>query len=249
MKVYKSILWLVAAFMGLIVASCSSDEPVPEIDNDVVSAYRSGEATKYFQLVDIDCYERNDPQSEWEHKGGPSSIVYIGSYNPVVFADGQVLVPFLLTERVDYKSQGHYETICLLSEVLSVYRKKMGSKEKPYIATPFEFEESTNRFVIKDEQYSVEKMTENELCISDNVRESDRHKKEYRYEAYYMLKHDRESTVTFDSDKDAAHHIVKVAREYFGDTVDLNKYYDTDGKDNLRVVDLDDLERKIDGYM
>lgn len=249
MKVSKTILWFIVTSLGLIVSSCSSDEPKPEIDNDVVSAFRSGKVSKSFKLVDIDCYERNDSQSKWEYTGSPSSVIFMGSYNPIVFADGKVLVPFLLTERVEYRSQGHYETIWLLSEVLSVYRKMTDNKEKPYVGTPFEFEISTNSFAIKDEQYSVEKMTDKELCISHNVDKSGTHKWQYRYEAYYMLQHDRESIVAFDSDKDAAHHIVTVAREYFGDTVDLNKYNDTDGKNNLQVIDLDDLERKIDLYM
>lgn len=235
------LIILMVSLLAMLAVSCSSDEPKTEIDSEVVQAYRAGGVTKCFKIADLDIFIRDNSHSKWKRPDSDYVVDLI--YNrSILFSNGKVCTSLNF-------SLGQGELIDRLSMVWEAYRKKTQCKEILYVAVPFELDESTNRMRIDDSLYNVEKMTETELRINDNVSDDDCMKIVFKYELSSISPSEVERIVTFDSRKDAYYHIVKVAREYFGDTIDLNKVYAPNIILDDPIIDLNELEDRLDAGM
>lgn len=236
MKEHKTFIWIVAAILGLIVSSCTSDEPTTEINDEVVEAYQNGGITKCFKISSSDHFKRKDVNSKWEKLTNDGIAGIYPACEMIVFTKGQVWTEV----RLHPSMKKVYST---LSSVWQMYKHKTGCNEILYTATTFQFDRSKKILTIDDIQYNVEKMTENELRINDDVMNDSHYKISYLYKTHSLSASYLDRIKTFDTKKDAYYYILNVAKECFGDKIEWDKVYNNGSKE---VIDLNELERMLE---
>lgn len=235
----NKIIFMLTVLLGLILTSCSSDEPSIEINNEVVRSYQEGGVTRCFDCVGNDYMERDNPQSSWRPSENPP---YYGAYitnERILFTKGQVWTP---VDLCMYKGA----VVAELAMVWDAYQQVTGNKNTLWVTTLFHLDEETRILKIGDFKYSVEKMTENELRVNTETAEGETSKWVYTYRIYDMPQSQIDNILTFDSRREAYRHIIKVAREQFGNKIDLNEIYKPYIIFDEPVIDLDKLEEMVE---
>lgn len=231
----KYIFIVVTIFAMSVVCSCSDE---PEIENNVVEAYKAGDVTKNFQIESVKIFTKDNPNAKWERVDEDYMIDLVYDES-ILFNNGRVCTALNLHPMSDDLSGE-------LLMVWSAYKKVTKCDNLLYTTVAFQLDQATNRMKINNWFFNVEVMTETELRINDNVYENGTRKCVYTYKLASMSQSELDKIVYFDSRKDAYLYIVKVASEYFGDTIDLNKIYSPNIIFDEPIIDLNELEERIE---
>lgn len=242
-KIFYYFLPLVIACFTF--ASCSSDDDEPkqvtDIDAATVKAYQNGEVTRGFQLNRFKVQSRKDPDSKWgKLKDGLAYLLYQYPNVRIIFTKGQVWTA-LTSDARNYDSVK--ETVM---NVYDAYLKFNDKKPDIFIAVPFKID-SNNVMNIGGEDFKVIEMTNGALVLDDYIPTVDNTQCD-RFIRFYDIYYPQEQLdlcKTFDCERDALLYIVKIAREQFGNKIDLNNLTGTGTPLVENIIDLDKLEQMI----
>lgn len=241
MKQIKAIALLSLA-AGFLLAACSSeDEPKQEIDAQTVKGYQSGELSRCFKIKNYETYVREDGNSsKWKEPDKD----YCRDFFPIsriYFTEGKVWIMLELDPVKN--SYAKWQTMM----ALNAYKKVSQKKPVIYVATTFRVDPESNVMRIKDSYFKVIKMTNASLVLDDYVEEvypEDRIRDILYYESEIIPQEELDRSVSFESERAALLYIIKIAREQFGNIIDLNKIYSSEILDEP-IINLDELEEKI----
>lgn len=234
----NKIIFMLTVLLGLVLTSCSSDEPSIEINKEVVRSYQEGGVTRCFERIEVNYLVRDNPNSKWKPDESGTFFEYFPNKR-ILFAKGQVWT--LVDMPMHWGS-----VVADLRMTWGAYQDVTGNKNTLYVTTPFHLDEENKIMMVGSYMYTVEKMTEKELRISTETEEGKTTKLVYKYRIYDMPQAEIDNILTFDSRKEAYRHIIKVAREQFGNKIDLNEIYKPNIIFDEPIIDLDKLEEMVE---
>lgn len=236
----KQLNFIIVALCAIVLTACSSDEPQYKVDNDVVEAYRTGAESRCYKFEYLVNFVRENPNAEWKSNGDIDCDYVI--FERILFKDGNVMA---LLNLAPFRGSVYSE--CRL--VQSAFQKVTGDNTRYYVSIPFSFNSETNIMKIGYGCYTVKEMTQESLILDDYVPslyDADTWVKAiFYYKAYEIPESELEQSLSFATEKDAMLDIVKKARDYFGNTIDLNEIYKPNIIYDDPIIDLNKLEEMI----
>lgn len=232
----KSIQFTILAIIALIITSCSSEEPKPIIDQEVLDGYLTAKISKNFDLIGTEYFERDNPESKW-HTAKWDLMGWEPTANSIFFNRGQIWTPLKF-----YLSEGWPGRTVQM--VFDVYKKRTKYNKKIYIATDLDIDTENNIITIDKYNYNIIKLTNSQLFLCDHDEE-----RNYKVELYYqeqtLSQSEIDNIIEFSSRKEAYLYIIKLATDYFGDTINLNEIYKPNITFDDPIIDLRQLEEAV----
>lgn len=221
---------------------------LPDIDMTLVSAGGTdGSRHMAYDLRGFDRYYKSAlTKNVWVidnemYFGGPSYTSWM------MFRDGRIILPM----STHWANMAPYPT----TQILSHYKRWTGKELDLYVKSDEGYNPDSRTMTVSGLKFEVQKYTAGEIILIDrrdiHTGSADHLEGQgmsvLSYQASEPLQFDNSKEMLFDRDVDAFRYIVSIARERFGDQINLNdgnSYVELD----YPIIRFDDVDEWIDRY-
>lgn len=237
-------LTLVCAFT---ITSCS-DADEPEFDKAYSRSLSDGTETITYEITSLQLFDMNPlTKGKWKEVDLMNYCGFTSSApGSMIIQDGKIWTTYSTWSCVTGPT--------LIGQIWDAYIYSTKKKLRLFLSQKFEVNEENSSLKIGHSLFTVNNINKTSLVLTHYSKyaggesgEGGTHKEIARYKATASYGFD-ENSLTFDSEVDLMRGVIALAREQFGETIDLNKVYqgivEFDNPDRY-VLNLHDIEVQL----